>query len=377
MNSTHTSSLPELVEGNPRGNSPDTRPFAVRRFPLLLLICFVVMLALIVLHIAVGTLDFSCRDILLALLQQPQQELHHQVVWGLRLPRALVALVAGGMLGLAGAILQTVTRNPLAEPGLMGVSSGGVLAIVVYIVAVSGGNSSSLPDAGLMLPLVGLVGGMAAATLTYLLSYQRGSDPVRLILTGVLVAGVCSALTSLLLFWADDYQVQRILRWTIGSTSGRVWVHWNTLWPVALVAVPLSLLCAGLANLLQLGDQVAKGLGQRVERSRLVLLCAASFLTAGAIAVVGAVGFIGLIGPHLARRVVGRDVRRLFPLSLAVTALLLLASDILARTITIGWLGLFTGLDIPEGSGLPVGAVTAMLGAPFFLYLLLRPKGEL
>ena len=377
MNGVNSQRLPELVEGNTANNPRDTRPFAVRRFPLLLIICFLFMLALIVLHIAVGTLDFSFRDIVLALLQQPQEQLHQQVVWGLRLPRALVALVAGGMLGLAGAILQTVTRNPLAEPGLMGVSSGGVLAIVIYIVAVSGGRSSSLPDAGIMLPLVGLVGGMAAATLTYVLSYQRGSDPVRLILTGVLVAGVCSALTSLLLLWADDYQVQRILRWTIGSTSGRVWVHWNTLWPIALAAVPLGLVCAGLANTLQLGDSVARGLGQRVELTRLTLLFAASFLTSGAIAVVGAVGFIGLIGPHMARRIVGGDVRRLFPLSLVLTAIILIASDILARTITIGWIGLVTGLDIPEGSGLPVGAVTALLGAPFFLYLLLRPKGEL
>jgi iron complex transport system permease protein len=332
------------------------------------------MLALIVLHIAVGTLDFTPQQIVMALLQQPEDPLHHQVVWGLRLPRALVALVAGGMLGLAGALLQTVTRNPLAEPGLMGVSSGGVLAIVLYIVFGAGTISS---DSGLILPLVGLIGGMAAATLTYLLSYTNGTDPIRLVLTGVLVAGMCSALTSLLLLWADDYQIQRIIRWTVGSTSGRVWVHWETLYPIALIAIPFGLLCAGLANVLQLGDSVARGLGQRVELARLLLLFAASLLTAGAVAVVGAVGFIGLIGPHMARRIVGGDVRRLFPLSVVLTAILLIVSDILARTITIGWIGAFTGLDIPDTAGLPVGAVTALLGAPFFLYLLLRRKGEL
>jgi iron complex transport system permease protein len=347
----------------------------VRRFTLFLAFLVVLMLTLIVLHIAVGTLDFTPQQIVMALLQQPEDPLHHQVVWGLRLPRALVALVAGGMLGLAGALLQTVTRNPLAEPGLMGVTSGGVLAIVITIVSTSGSTGNN--DSVLMLPLAGMVGGMSAALLTYLLSYGRSSDPVRLVLTGVLIGGMCSAFTSLLLLWADDYQIQRIIRWTVGSTSGRVWVHWETLYPIALIAIPLGVLCAGLANVLQLGDNVARGLGQRIELARLLLLFAASLLTAGAVAVVGAVGFIGLVGPHMARRVVGGDVRRLFPLSVVLTAVLLIISDIIARTITIGWIGVITGLDIPDTAGLPVGAVTAMLGAPFFLYLLLRRKSDL
>jgi iron complex transport system permease protein len=355
-------------------DSGDKRPFAVRQFPLFLALCAIGILGLIVLHIAVGTLDFTPTQIIKALFNHAEDPLHRQVVWGLRLPRALVALVAGGMLGLAGAILQSVTRNPLAEPGFMGVSSGGVLAIVLYIVF---GTAGMTDDSGLILPLVGLIGGMAAAAITYFLSYQGGSDPVRLVLTGVLVAGMCSAFTSLLLLWADDYQIQRIIRWTVGSTSGRVWVHWDTLWPMALIALPIGLLCAGLANALQLGDNVARGLGQRVEFARLLLLFAASLLTASAVAVVGAVGFIGLIGPHMARRIVGGDVRRLFPLSVVLTAILLIAADILARTLTIGWVGAFTGLDIPDTAGLPVGAVTAMMGAPFFLFLLLRRGNEL
>jgi iron complex transport system permease protein len=363
---------------NSKKHKQESRPFSVRRFTLFLVLCVGAALSLIVLHIAVGTLDFTPHQILLALLQTPEDPLHYQVVWGLRLPRALVALAAGGMLGLAGAILQTVTRNPLAEPGLMGVSGGSVLAIVVYIVISSGTQANALvSDSGLTLPLFGVVGGMAAAALTYALSYQQGSDPIRLVLTGVLVAGMCGAFTSLLLLWADEDQLQRIVRWTVGSTSGRVWVHWNTIYPFALVAIPGGVLCAGLANALQLGDNVARSLGQRVEYARLVLLFVASLLTAGAVAVVGAVGFIGLIGPHMARRTVGSDARRLFPTSVVFTAILLIASDIIARTLTIGWIGVIAGLDIPEGAGLPVGAVTALLGAPFFLYLLLRGKSEL
>jgi iron complex transport system permease protein len=362
----------DLKQANPR-----QRPLAVRRFGLLLALCGVAMVLLVVLHIAVGTLDFSPRQIALALGNQAEDELHRQVVWGLRLPRALVALLAGGMLGLSGAILQTLTRNPLAEPGLMGVSSGAVLAIVLYIVFESGGTVWEGVDSGLMLPLVGMVGGLLAGLLVYGLSYERGSDPMRLVLVGVLVAGINSALISVILLAAQESEIMRIVRWTIGSTGGRVWSHWHTIWPVALVAIPLGLLSAGLANALQLGDGVATGLGLRIEQSRFLLLAISALLTAGAVAVVGGIGFIGLIGPHAARLIGGGDVRRLFPLSVVLTAILLITSDILARTLTIGWVGWLTGLAIPDTAGLPVGAVTALLGAPFFLFLLLRGRSAL
>jgi iron complex transport system permease protein len=351
-------------------------PFAVRRFMMVLTLSAIGLLLLITLHIAVGTVSLTSGEVLSALLNPAADSLHRQVVWNLRFPRALVGLLAGGMLGLSGAILQSLTRNPLADPGLLGVSSGGVLAIVLGITWLSAGQGSSLIDAGLLLPVLALLGGMITGTLVYAISWQSGSDPTRLVLTGVLVGGMCSAGTSLLLLWADEYAVQRIIRWTIGSLSGRVWIHWQTIWPIALVAVPLGLACARLANILQLGDAVAAGLGVRVERARLLLLGASVLLTAGAVAVVGNIGFIGLIGPHIARRVVGSDLRRLFPFSMVVTAGLLLVSDIVARTLTIGWVGLITGLDVPDTAGLPVGAVTALLGAPFFFYLLVRTRSS-
>lgn len=351
----------------------DGRSLSVRRFPLLLLLGVLLLVGLIVLHIIVGTVELAPAEVMAALLNQQTDELHRQVVWHLRLPRALVGLLAGAMLGLAGAILQTLTRNPLADPGLTGVSAGGVLAIVIWIAFGARLHPETTPiDAGLILPLLGLGGGLLTGLLVYVLSWQGSADPTRLVLTGVLVGGLCSALTSLLLLWADAYAATRIVRWTVGSLSGRVWIHWHTIWPIALLAIPLGLASAGLANALQLGDGLARGLGVSLERTRLLLLVAAALLTAGAVAVVGNVGFIGLIGPHIARRIVGSDVRRLFPLSVVVAASLLLVADIVARTLTLGWVGALTGLQIPDTAGLPVGAVTALLGAPFFLYLLLR-----
>ncbi len=187
----------------------------------------------------------------------------------------------------------------------------------------------------------------------------------------MLVAGARTALTTALL-GASEPEMLRVLRWTVGSTNGRVWTHLATLGSYAALGLPLALLSAGLANALQLGDAAARGLGQRVEGARLWLLLVAALLTAGAVAVVGAVGLIGLIGPHLARSLAGEDARCLLPLSALATAALLLGADILARSLELGWLGLMTGLDLPDGAGLPVGAVTALLGVLFFLVLLLR-----
>jgi iron complex transport system permease protein len=338
------------------------------------LACTFLILLLLVLHIVVGTVDLTAQQVVAALVGRAEDPLHHQVVWELRLPRALVAILAGGMLGLAGAMMQTVTRNPLADPGLLGISAGGVLAVVMWVVLGSRAEAGAGLAGGLLLPLLAFAGGMVTGLVVYLLSWQGGIDSTRLVLTGVLVGSMCTAFTAVLMLWAGEQNVLRIVRWTIGSTAGRVWVHWHTIWPVALVAIPLGLACAGLANALQLGDGVAAGLGLRVERARLLLLSTATLLTAGAVAVVGAIGFIGLIGPHMARRVVGGDVRRLYLASVLLTAALLLAADIAARTLTIGWVGVMTGLDIPEAAGLPVGAVTALLGAPFFLFLLLRRR---
>ncbi|MEM8590966.1 MAG: iron ABC transporter permease [Pseudomonadota bacterium] len=323
------------------------------------------------LHIAVGTVDMSLPNVIRALFGVPAEELHEQIVVGLRLPRALMAILAGAMLGTAGALLQIVTRNPLAEPGLLGVSGGAVLAIVIALVFDLGAETS------LGLPLVGVLGGMAAGTTAYLLSLDRGTDPVRLVLVGVLIAGICSALTTIILIGADDDQVNAIVRWTVGSTNGRVWIHFQTILPYALIGLPAAFASASIANTLQLGDETARGLGQRVEGARLWLLLIAAFLTAGAVAVVGAVGLIGLIGPHMARKLTGTDARRLLPLSALLTGLLLLTADIIARTFELATLAALAGLEMTIGSGLPVGAVTALLGVPFFLWLLLRTKRSL
>ncbi len=337
------------------------KPFPLK---LLLPLGLCALTILLVLHIGLGKVQLTPLEVFDALRNQPAEAFHRQIVWDLRLPRGLIAVLAGAMLGLAGAILQSLTRNPLADPWLTGVSSGAVLFAVAWNGL--GGSAASL---GQTLTPIALTGGMCAGLLVYLMGRnpQGRSDPWRLTLTGILVSSILGSITSMLLL-LNTQTMGGILGWMIGSLNGRVWVHWAALWPWALAALPLGLGCASLANLLHLGDDVAAGLGLRVEAARGILLFAAALLTSAAVSVVGSLGFIGLVGPHIARRLVGGDARRLFPVSALLGAGLLLVADIIAQSAAFD----LSFFRITDRVGLPVGAVTTFLGAGFLLYLLQR-----
>lgn len=315
---------------------------------------------LLLLHLGLGSVALTPFEVVSALYDPTVNPIHRQIVVDLRLPRALIAVVAGALLGTAGALLQSVLRNPLAEPGLVGISAGGAFAAALWIA-----TGQMLVTPGRSLPLVVLIGGLLAALLVYGLSWRGRADPLRLVLCGVLVSAVLQGATSLVMLLGSE-AIGGVLVWLIGSLHGRVWVHWQILWPWAVVTLPLALACAGLANVLQLGDEVAAGLGLRVEWTRVALLGVSALLTAGAVAVVGAVGFIGLVGPHIVRRLVGEDARRVLPLSALLSAVLLLGADVIAQSL------IFTTAigAVDTRTSLPVGAVTALLGAPVLLVLL-------
>ncbi len=326
----------------------------LRFYPLVLGLGLVLLGVLVALHISIGTVQATPTQVLDALLGRPVDRVVRTVVWDLRLPRALIAVLAGAMLALAGALLQATTRNPLAEPELTGASAGGVFLAVIWISQVFGPVRFGPP--GFELAVMATVGSLAGGALVFLLSRQRQGEVARLVLTGVLVATILRSFTSLLLL-SHTNTSGAILLWIIGSLNGRTWVQWDVLWPWALVLLPIALLQAGWVNVLALGDDVAHGLGVRVGRVRAGLFFTAVLLTAGAVSVIGAVSFVGLVAPHLTRRLVGQDARRLFPLTALLGAALLLVADILAR-------GIVGIID------LPVGAVMALIGAPFLIYML-------
>ncbi|MGH7919796.1 MAG: FecCD family ABC transporter permease, partial [Candidatus Dormibacteraceae bacterium] len=327
---------------------------AARRFPAVLIGGLIIVAVLTILHVGVGPVTLSPRQVVLALIGHPEAPYQRIIVFDLRLPRALIALAAGGMLALAGAILQSIMRNPLAEPEMTGSVSGAILITVLWV----GFGSSGFVPSVWYAPLIALAGGVAAGLVVYALTWRGQSQPGRLILTGLLVSAILRSGASIVLL-VNQAAIGSVMLWLIGSLNGLVWSQWNILWPWAVPTLALGLVCARWANVLQLGDESAVSLGIRVEWARAGVLVLAVAVAAGAVAIVGGVVFLGLVAPHLARRITGADARRVFPLSIVIGSGLLVGADILAQVVL-------------PGIQLPVGAVVAVLGAPFFLYLLRR-----
>ncbi len=318
------------------------------------------ILAIGIATMLLGKTPISLSELLLIFKGDEASPVVEQIVMQLRLPRYIIAVLAGSMLGLAGVILQSITKNPLAEPSIIGVTSGSVLAAVLAItIAPSFLTTSSV------LPVFACVGGLIVTLLVFYVSNKAGNGGVHIALIGVLMSSILQATTSFILLTRQE-AMGSVLLWVIGSLNGRVWMHVYIILPFALIGITLGVLSASLTNGLRLGDTQASLLGLSVKKTRLFLLGLSAVLTAGAVSVVGAIGFIGLIGPHLAKRFVGEDARKSFPLSILISTLILSGSDFIAQNLVVA-------LPIPsfnQEAQLPAGAITALLGAPFFLYIL-------
>jgi len=279
---------------------------------------------------------------------------HHTarlIVVDLRLARALVGCAVGANLAVAGALLQGVTRNPLAAPGIIGVNAGaGVAAVGAMIL---------FPEYDAAVPVLAFAGGMGAAVLVYSIAWGvGGSRPLTLVLAGVAVSSLLGAAMSGIMVMHSD-KVQGVIAWTVGGLSGRSWPYLRMILPYTVTGTVIAFVASPSLNVLSLGDDAARGLGLRVGAARLAFTGLAAALAASAVAVVGLLGFVGLIVPHAARLLVGADHRLLVPTSAAFGAALVVTADLAARTA-------FGPLE------LPVGILTAGLGAPFFLYILKR-----
>ena len=283
--------------------------------------------------------------------EPPVSLLRDAIVWELRLPRVLAALGVGAGLALAGTVMQVLTRNPLADPYLLGLSSGAALGAVIFLLA----------GAALLMPLGAFIGSIGALALALLIArLLGGATPSRAILAGICIAALASAATSLLIFWSatgDSYR--EILSWLMGSLSGTIWSDASLAGLALLLCAPLILASGRGLDAFAFGDAAAASLGIDVARLRWTLLGATALLTGVMVAVGGAIGFVGLVVPHAVRLAVGSRHRALLPLSMLVGAIFMLWTDTAARTL----------FDPRE---LPVGIVTALLGAPAFLLILLR-----
>lgn len=323
---------------------------SLRRVLVLLFFALMAVVGLI-LSISKGALQVSPGEVLQALTASSGTQ--YQVIWNIRLPRTIVGALVGIHLALAGAILQGVMKNPLADPHIVGVSSGAGLAGVAVL--------AILPGYEYLVTPVAFIGAMAAAGLVYLLAWKGGIRPVRIILAGVAVSAFLNAgISGLMVFYSD--RVHSAVMWMVGGLSARSWPHVDMILPYTIIGLLLAAIGAKSLNLLNLGDDLARGLGLNVEFSRLWLTAAAALLAASAVSVVGLLGFVGLIVPHGARLLIGSDHRYLLPASALLGIGVVTLSDTLARTA-------FSPIEIP------VGIIMAFLGAPFFLYLLRREVG--
>lgn len=324
-----------------------------------------VLLALtIVLAVAVGAvyvpLDRAFRIILvnIGLLQDatlPQDQ--SSIIYLVRLPRVLTAALVGGALAASGAVMQGMFRNPMADPGILGVSSGAGLGAVMAITLGFAAQSIYL------LPLFASVGALLAVAAIYLLSLRKGKiPPLTLILSGIAVSTFIGAFTQLILINSNNYEVRNFVFWTMGGLNGMMWEQ------VRLIAVPVIILLLILLlfsrdlNLLLLGEEEAQSVGLEPSRTRKLLMLLTSIITATVISVSGPISFVGLIVPHIMRLITGADNRLLIPASILGGSIFLVGSDILAR--------------LPANGEISVGIITSMLGAPYFLYLLIKSRRE-
>jgi iron complex transport system permease protein len=286
-------------------------------------------------------------------------EKENLILFQFRLPRIVVSLLVGAGLALSGCIIQGVSKNPLADPGLLGINAGAGMMVILYILFFGAKTMLSV----FTLPFLALAGAGGAAFLIYALSYKRGEGiaPLRLILTGVAVQAGISALTTVMTIRLDETQFDFVASWQAGSIWGSNWRFVLSLLPWLLALFPYVMYKARALDVLNLGDDVAKSLGAPVERERRGLLAASVALAASCVSVSGGIGFVGLIAPHLSRRLVGPRHAILLPTCALTGAVLVSAADTLARVIL-------------QPAELPTGIMVAVIGAPYFLYLLTKSR---
>ncbi|MGF6562722.1 FecCD family ABC transporter permease [Erwinia aphidicola] len=320
------------------------------------------VLLLSLMLLGIGAANIGAMHLSLPMLWQAGSDSSLWQIWfSIRLPRVLLAVIVGGALALSGCVMQGLFRNPLADPGLLGISSGAALAVALSIVM-----SFSLPGVlTLYLPLLAaFIGSMAVTLIIFLLSRQGVSGLSRLLLVGIAINALCGAAVGVLSWMSNDQQLRQLSLWGMGSLGQ---AQWPTVLVCASVVLPCMVLVQRLArrlNLLQLGEEEAHYLGVDVPRTQRYLLVLSALLVAAAVAVSGVIGFIGLVMPHLMRYCLGGDHRWLLPSSLLSGAILLLLADTLARTLV-------------APAEMPVGLLTSLIGGPWFLWLILRRRGGL
>lgn len=332
------------------------------RFPLLLAITVALLAAAMIAGLGIGAVKLSPGELIATLAGQASESRHETIVLYLRLPRVLLAGLVGAALGVSGGVMQGLFRNPLADPSLIGVSAGATVAAAGVIVLTGWVFPPSWQP--VLLPLAAFCGGLLVIGMIYRVALVNGTTVVpMLLLAGIAFNAIALSLTGFLVFIANDAQLRDISFWTFGSVGGARWQTVLMVAPCALLPFIAMPWLARSLDALNLGEREAGHLGFRVEWVKRLACLTTALAVGGAVAVSGTVGFVGLLVPHVVRLIAGPQHGRLLPLAAILGAALLIAADLVARTIV-------------APAELPLGLLTCLLGAPVFLSLLWRARAE-
>ncbi len=331
----------------------------MKRYRVVLAISILTLLTVSVIALMSGSYSISFSNVIQTLIGNGTKA-QTIAIMQLRLPRILVAILVGLALSTAGCVLQSITKNPLAEPGIIGINAGAALAIVIFISMRTTAYYSELSLSTVyLMPIVSIVGAFAAAVLIYLLSYRKGIKPIRLILVGIGVNAGINAVITLYQLNMSKGDYNQALTWISGSLWGSSWTYFKMLAPTVIVLLLLILYRSKSLDVLMLGEELATGLGFKVGKETTILLCLAVALSAVATSVSGNIAFLGLLGPHIARKLVGPKHLKLIPVAGFISAALIVVADTASRN-------LFLPLEIP------VGITISIIGVPYFIYLMMR-----
>jgi iron complex transport system permease protein len=331
-----------------------------KRFWSVIILLIGLILGMFFISLSTGVIQISPGDVIKTLLNNgtARQEL---VLFDFRLPGIVLALLIGAGLAISGVILQGITQNELADPGILGINTGAGLAVVLFLYffkdSLDAGSALSI----FIMPVAALIGAIAAALIIYALAWKKGVNPIRLVLVGIGVNAGFSAFLTIFQLKMDPQDFRQATVWLTGDIWNASWPFVFALLPWILILIPIALHKAHSLNVLHLGDDVASGLGITVERERRFLLFIAVALAGASVAAGGGIAFLGLVIPHIARKIMGPLHHYIIPVSALLGALLLMVSDTVGKTLL-------------APTEIPVGIIVSILSAPYFVYLLIKTK---
>jgi len=331
-----------------------------KRLILTFFILLIIAFLSILLSLSIGKTNFSITEIIKTLFGLGSKY-NSLIINQFRLPRTLVGFLVGASLALSGGILQGISKNPLASPNLIGVVNGGSVGALIFLTMFLNTNDNSLTVSIFYMPIFALIGAFLIAFLIYITAFKNGVTPFRLILIGIAFSGAAKALTTILIINGPLVLVTEANLWLTGTVYGTNWLHVKLLLTWFLIFSIITIFFIKDLNVQNLDDNIAIGLGTNLNKKRLMFILLSTALASGAVAVGGGVSFVGLVGPHIARKLTNSSFENIMPLSILSGGIIVVLADILART-------LFAPLD------LPVGIFTASIGAPFFIFLLWKKQ---